>query len=268
MGIRGTSSDRSSGSPPGWTKTIIFKPLYGWKSERYRLSALLIGILALMASGCGIVDGITAERNTAGILLAAGFPTAKVTFQPSRPSSANQPEILTVLLSPMSTSPTGGSAPLVTQQYTTATNLVWTTFPYAFNSLSITITGSPANTYSFSQLQFIYGPRPSKLSPETISKIVYAAWTYVYYAGYALIGLIALIFGWSLYSQKRRKVAKVSPSLGRYGGWHHEHIHGSFEPEKGSNKKKSKQARSIPKDGPAGGGQPGSSSGGGGWNWS
>ena len=197
------------------------------RSSLLRVAALLV--LSFVISNCGIVDQITSERNTTGILVETGFPSAIVRESPSKPSTPNTPATLTVTLSRMTPSATGLQPPAISQQYTEAEQAVWDSFPYSFTTLNVTIKGFQTQSISFTSLLAQFGPRPAKISSQLISKLQFAAWQYIYDGLYGFIGLIVLAIILRLFAFRHRKVAKVAPDEGKYGGWHHQHVHQTDE---------------------------------------
>ena len=191
------------------------------------LSLCVLAVVCLLMSGCGFVDRITAERSTTTDLTQTGFLNAKVTVSPTKPASPNTPASIVVVLSAMTPSATGLEPPPGPQQFTDAAQSVWDTFPYGFSQLSITISGFGTETYTYQELASQLGARPAKSTSKSMSQVLFTAWQYVMDAIYGVIGLVVLVIVFKFLTRNRERKAKVAPDEGKYGSWHHQHVHGT-----------------------------------------
>ncbi len=192
---------------------------------RWTGGALLI-VAALATAGCGIVNGITSERNSTDPLLQNyGFPSAKVTYSPSRPPSPTAAMTVNVVASPQTMESTGGNVASIGQQYLELAGEVWDHFAYSFTSIAITIKGYGTRTYPYADLTQYFGSRPKGFGTTSLAKEEYSAWSYIYDGGYAFGSLVVVLVIVKIYRRQKRKVAKVPVSEGKYGGWHHQMTH-------------------------------------------
>jgi hypothetical protein len=181
--------------------------------------------LSALTSGCGLVDGVTAERNTTAAIQFYGFGTVTVTVSPQRPSSADAPETVVVKAQPPSPAAAVGNLGDPQVQYQQIVAAVWGHFPYSFTTLSVTVAGDQTETYSYANLAEQLGARPPGIGRTSLSSVLYQGWSDVRYGIYAFAALVVLLFVRLIWRHYRQRKAKMPVDEGKYGGWIHQVSH-------------------------------------------